>query len=76
MAFPAGVEPATLRLGGECSIQLSYENNITRSRLSKSKKRKQATYRNNSLPLRAIHQMQHCMGLCIWRWLLYAGHSS
>lgn len=26
VAFPAGFEPATIRLEGECSIQLSYGN--------------------------------------------------
>lgn len=75
MAFPAGVEPATLRLGGECSIQLSYENNIIYSRLSKSKKRKQATYRKQKFTFACYSSNATLYGivylaLAIIRWSL------
>lgn len=33
MASLAGVEPATLRLGGECSIQLSYRDSSVEFKL-------------------------------------------
>lgn len=54
LAHPAGFEPATIRLEGGCSIQLSYERKINSSRFNAMRRMLNSPReRDSSLPINA-----------------------